>query len=120
MGKARPRSLASMKSADGATLGWGMASCAWGAMRSDTEMTVELLEDGSARVACATQDIGGGTYTAIAQIVAHETGLPVSRINVVLGDSSLPPGPISGGSWTTGVRNACGACGARRPSRRRC
>ena len=40
------------------------------------------------------QDIGGGTYTVIAQMVSHETGVPVQSVEVVLGDSSLPPGPI--------------------------
>jgi xanthine dehydrogenase YagR molybdenum-binding subunit len=86
---------------DGLTLGWGVAACAWIAARSDAEATVELLQDGTARVTCGTQDIGGGTYTVIAQMVAHETGLPVSKIDVVLGDSRLPPGPVSGGSWAT-------------------
>jgi xanthine dehydrogenase YagR molybdenum-binding subunit len=85
---------------DGLTLGWGVAACSWLAARIETEATVELLQDGSARVACGTQDIGG-TYTVMAQVVSHETGIPVNRIDVVLGDSSLPPGPISGGSWVT-------------------
>jgi xanthine dehydrogenase YagR molybdenum-binding subunit len=86
---------------DGLTLGWGVASCAWLAARTEAEATVELRQDGTARVACGTQDIGGGTYTILAQIVSHVIGTPVSRIQVVLGDSSLPAGPISGGSWVT-------------------
>lgn len=86
---------------DGVTLGWGVAACSWLAARSETQASVELRQDGSARVACGTQDIGGGTYTVLAQIVSHETGIPVSKINVVLGDSALPSGPISGGSWVT-------------------
>src|SRR6201996_1487615 len=86
---------------DGLTLGWGVAACSWLAARIETEATVELLQDGSARVACGTQDIGGGTYTGMAQVVSHETGIPVNKVDVVLGDSSLPPGPISGGSWVT-------------------
>jgi len=96
----RTPEVGSMKR-DGLTLGWGVAACSWLAARIETEATVELLQDGSARVACGTQDIGGGTYTVMAQVVSHETGIPVNRIDVVLGDSSLPPGPISGGSWVT-------------------
>jgi xanthine dehydrogenase YagR molybdenum-binding subunit len=96
----RTPEIGSMKR-DGLTLGWGMAACSWLAARIETEATVELLQDGSARVACGTQDIGGGTYTVMAQVVSHETGIPVNRVDVVLGDSSLPPGPISGGSWVT-------------------
>jgi xanthine dehydrogenase YagR molybdenum-binding subunit len=96
----RTPEIGSMKR-DGLTLGWGVAACSWLAARTETEATVELLQDGSARVACGTQDIGGGTYTVMAQVVSHETGVPVNKVNVVLGDSSLPPGPISGGSWVT-------------------
>src|SRR5213595_2069437 len=57
----RTRELGSMKR-DGLTLGWGMAGCAWIAARFDAEASVELRDDGTARVACATQDIGTGTY----------------------------------------------------------
>jgi len=96
----RTPQIGSMKKS-GATLGWGVAACSWLAARSETQASVELRQDGSARVACGTQDIGGGTYTVLAQIVSHATGIPVSRIDVVLGDSALPTGPISGGSWVT-------------------
>lgn len=96
----RTSEVGSMKR-DGLTLGWGVAACSWLAARTETEATVELRQDGSARVACGTQDIGGGTYTVMAQVVSHQTGIPMNKIDVVLGDSSLPPGPISGGSWVT-------------------
>ncbi len=97
----RKPAIGSMKNAQGATLGWGVAACSWGAMRSDAETMVELLANGRARVTCGTQDIGGGTYTIFAQLVSHETGLPLNKIDVALGDTKLPPGPVSGGSWTT-------------------
>lgn len=97
----RNPAVGSMKDAAGRTVGWGMAACSWGAMKTDAEAMVELRADGSARVTTGTQDIGGGTYTVIAQMVSHETGVAVDKIEVVLGDSSLPSGPISGGSWAT-------------------
>ena len=96
----RTPEVGSMKR-DGLILGWGVASCAWIAARIETEVRVEFHHDGSVRVASATQDIGGGTYTILAQIVSHATGVPIDRIEVMLGDSSLPPGPISGGSWVS-------------------
>ncbi|PYJ66976.1 MAG: xanthine dehydrogenase family protein molybdopterin-binding subunit, partial [Verrucomicrobia bacterium] len=52
-------------------------------------------------VACATQDIGTGTYTNLAQLAAHKTGVPLEKIEVALGDTSLPEGPLSGGSMAT-------------------
>jgi xanthine dehydrogenase YagR molybdenum-binding subunit len=85
----------------GLTLGWGVAGCSWIAERCETEASVELLSNGTARVSCATQDVGTGTYTVLSNIVAERTGLSNDRIEVVLGDTNLPPGPISGGSWAT-------------------
>ncbi len=54
--------IGSMKR-DGLTLGWGMAGAAWVAGRFAAEANVQLRDDGTVRVACATQDIGTGTYT---------------------------------------------------------
>jgi xanthine dehydrogenase YagR molybdenum-binding subunit len=87
---------------DGVILGWGMAGAAWIAGRAAAQANVELRDDGSARVACGTQDIGTGTYTILAQLVSDKTGVPVNKVEVALGDTSLPPGPISGGSLVTG------------------
>src|SRR5260370_42569194 len=87
---------------DGLTLGWGMAGCSWVAARFAAEASVQLRDDGTARVACATQDIGTGTYTILAQLAAQKTGVPLDKVEVALGDTSLPAGPISGGSMVTG------------------
>ena len=82
-------------------LGWGMASAIWGAGRGGATVRVRLNSDGTARTSCATQDIGTGTYTIFAQVVSEKTGIPLDKIHVVLGDSTLPPGPTSGGSTAT-------------------
>ncbi|HEX4412971.1 MAG TPA: xanthine dehydrogenase family protein molybdopterin-binding subunit [Lacipirellulaceae bacterium] len=93
--------IGSMKR-DGLIVGWGMGGCAWGAGRFPAEANVELRNDGTARVASGTQDIGTGTYTILAQLASDKTGVPVNKVEVVLGDTSLPAGPISGGSMVTG------------------
>ncbi|HTZ53978.1 MAG TPA: xanthine dehydrogenase family protein molybdopterin-binding subunit [Candidatus Acidoferrum sp.] len=85
---------------DGMIVGWGMAGCSYIADSLDCEVRVELHR-GSAHVLCATQDIGTGTYTILAQIASDTLGIPVGRVTVSLGDSSLPPGPMSGGSMAT-------------------
>src|SRR5712671_8010703 len=97
--KRDPR-VGSMKR-DGLTLGWGMAGCSWQAMSFSCAARVELRDDGTARVSCGTQDIGTGTYTIVAQLAAEKLGLPLDRVEAVLGDSQLPPGPLSGGSAAT-------------------
>ena len=96
----RTPAVGSMKR-DGLTLGWGMAGCAWIAARFPAEASIELRDNGTVRVACATQDIGTGTYTNLAQLAAHKTGVPLGKVEVALGDTLLPPGPLSGGSMAT-------------------
>ena len=87
---------------DGLILGWGMAGAAWIAARFAAEANVQLRDDGTTRVACGTQDIGTGTYTILAQLAAEKTGVPLDKVDVALGDTSLPEGPVSGGSMATG------------------
>jgi xanthine dehydrogenase YagR molybdenum-binding subunit len=63
---------------------------------------VELaVKDGRIVASTATQDIGTGSRTVIANTVAHEFGLEPHDIEVRIGDSNLPEGPGSGGSRTT-------------------
>jgi xanthine dehydrogenase YagR molybdenum-binding subunit len=86
---------------DGLTLGWGMAGCSWIAARFAAAASIQLRDDGSCRVASATQDIGTGTYTNLAQLASERTGVPLDKVEVELGDTSFPEGPISGGSMAT-------------------
>ena len=97
----RTPTVASMRQ-DDLTLGWGMATCSWIAARFPAEASLELRDDGTVRVACATQDIGTGTYTILAQLAAEKIGISIGKVEAVLGDTQLPPGPISGGSMATG------------------
>lgn len=93
----KPRSMR-----DGKFLvGWGMATATYPGMRSPGAAKVRILQDGSAQVISATQDMGGGTYTTMTQVVSDVTGIPVDKIRPALGDSHLPPAPVSGGSMTT-------------------
>jgi xanthine dehydrogenase YagR molybdenum-binding subunit len=92
---------------DGKILGWGLAGASWVAMRLPCTATVELCANGRICVRSATQDIGTGTYTVFTQVVHEKTGISLDRIDVIIGDSELPDGPMSGGSMVTGsVLNA--------------
>jgi xanthine dehydrogenase YagR molybdenum-binding subunit len=63
---------------------------------------VELkVEGGRLVVSTATQDIGQGSRTVIANTVAQEFGLEPHEIEVRVGDSNLPEGPGAGGSRST-------------------
>ncbi len=82
-------------------VGWGMATATYPGMRNSGAAKVRILQDGSARVLSATQDMGGGTYTTMIQTAADALGIPPGRIDSELGDSNMPPAPVSGGSMTT-------------------
>jgi CO/xanthine dehydrogenase Mo-binding subunit len=52
---------------------------------------VRLLHDSSATVMAGTSDMGQGARTVLAQIAGEELGVPVERVNVVMGDTSAAP-----------------------------
>jgi len=88
-------------------VGWGMATGVWDAFQTPITVRIVLSANGHAEVACATSDIGTGTYTVMAQVAADMLGLPLDNITIRLGDSSLPQSPVEGGSWiATSVANA--------------
>ena len=85
---------------DGTELvGWGMATGVWEALQVPIAVRIVLTANGHAEVACATSDIGTGTYTIMTQVAADMLGLPLDSIAIKLGDSALPQSPVEGGSW---------------------
>jgi xanthine dehydrogenase YagR molybdenum-binding subunit len=92
---AEPRSMRD----GGELVGWGMASGIWEALQMKTAARIVLTANGLAEIACATSDIGTGTYTIMAQVAADTLGLPIDNVSIKLGDSTLPASPVEGGSW---------------------
>jgi xanthine dehydrogenase YagR molybdenum-binding subunit len=95
-------------------IGMGMATATYPANRSKAGALARLLANGQIVVQCGSQEIGGGTYTIMAQTAADTLGLPIARVRAELGDSTMPPAPVSGGSQTTAsiqpaVQAACRA-----------
>jgi CO/xanthine dehydrogenase Mo-binding subunit len=83
--------------------GVGMASQIWyGGGGPPSYAWTRVTSDGRVAVITAMQDIGTGTRTAMAQIAAEELGVPLDRVEVVLGDSARGPyATLSAGSSTT-------------------
>jgi len=101
----RPMAPKSMR--DGKELvGWGMATGIWDAMFSPTSARATLTADGRLRIATAASDIGTGTYTILAQTASEAFGIPIEKIDIELGDSTLPDCPTEGGSWTAASAGA--------------
>ncbi len=88
-------------------VGWGCATASYPTHVAPAVARVRLAADGTARVETAVHDVGTGAYTVMAQMVAECLSIQPAKVAVAIGDSSLPPGPVSGGSCTTA--SACSA-----------
>ncbi|MFP3986154.1 xanthine dehydrogenase family protein molybdopterin-binding subunit [Streptomyces sp. E11-3] len=95
---AKPRSLRE----GGELVGYGMATAVHGQRDDTARAEVEIRADGTGQVRTATQEIGTGTLTQVAQIAAAGTGLPLPRVDVRVGDTELPRTAGNAGSRTTG------------------
>lgn len=81
--------------------GVGLALHTWGGGGGpSTPITVKIHPDGSVEALSGTQDLGTGTRTIIAMIVAEELGLTPGDITVKIGHSSYGNAGGSGGSTT--------------------
>jgi xanthine dehydrogenase YagR molybdenum-binding subunit len=83
-------------------LGMGCASGAFPFMRMPgTSVRITLSASGEVQVASAAQEMGMGTATVQRQHAADRLGLPLDRVTVTIGDSSLPFASFAGGSSQT-------------------
>jgi xanthine dehydrogenase YagR molybdenum-binding subunit len=81
-------------------VGFGMATSVYPTRRGDAKASATLRSDGTLHVEAGTQDIGTGTYTIMTQVAADSFGVSPDRVTFKLGDTLLPPTPVSGGSQT--------------------
>jgi xanthine dehydrogenase YagR molybdenum-binding subunit len=82
--------------------GLGCAAANWGGQGGPgASVVVRIDGDGSVEARSGAQDIGTGTRTVIACVVAEELGLEgPAQVRVAVGDTRDPIGPGSGGSRT--------------------
>lgn len=82
--------------------GLGMALHQWGGRAHAATCIIKVHPDGTVESLGGTQDIGTGTRTAIAMVVAETFGLSHKDIEVKIGDNKYPRSGPSGGSTTIG------------------
>jgi xanthine dehydrogenase YagR molybdenum-binding subunit len=93
-------------------VGYGVAAGFRNNLLAPSGARVHLDDAGRVTVETDMTDIGTGSYTIIAQTAAEMLGVPLSHVEVRLGDSSFPISAGSGGQWgantsTAGVYAAC-------------
>jgi xanthine dehydrogenase YagR molybdenum-binding subunit len=83
--------------------GVGIAQSVWYRfVNMNSSCEVRISRDGSVELMSAVQDLGTGTKTMLAVIVAEEFGIPPASVGIRIGDTRFPIGPDSGGSVTAG------------------
>jgi CO/xanthine dehydrogenase Mo-binding subunit len=82
--------------------GAGVAAGMWGWEGSTVSTAiVKLFSDGSVNLNIGASDIGTGTNTVLAMVVAEELGVPLERIQIESADTATTSyAPSSGGSQT--------------------
>jgi len=96
-------------------IGYGVASGSYPARQRDSSAIVKLTRKGNdvkATIELAASDLGTGTHTIVAQTASDALGLPVNKITVKIGDSSLPPaagsvGSVGAASFSNAVNDVC-------------
>ncbi|GAB3753136.1 xanthine dehydrogenase family protein molybdopterin-binding subunit [Spirosoma agri] len=79
-------------------IGYGMSTGVFSAFRWEASARALLKADGSLTIQSAVTDIGPGTGTALTMIAHNVLGVPMNRIKIEYGDTSLPKAPTQGGS----------------------
>jgi xanthine dehydrogenase YagR molybdenum-binding subunit len=92
--------------------GTGVAASTYPARAMASQARVSLSRSGRYQVSIAAVDIGTGARTALLAVAAEALGVPASAVDLLIGDSALPPAMIAGGSmgtasWSWAVVKAC-------------
>lgn len=79
-----------------------MAVHTWGGAAHQSSCNLKIHPDGAVESFVGSQDLGTGTRTVCAMVLAETFGLDVDDVKVNLGSSKLPVSGPSGGSTTVG------------------
>ncbi len=82
--------------------GMGLALHTWGGRAHQSNCEVVVYPDGNVEAKLGSQDLGTGTKTVIAMVLAETFGLGLHDVKVHIGDSRYPASGGSGGSTTVG------------------
>ncbi|MFV2069306.1 MAG: xanthine dehydrogenase family protein molybdopterin-binding subunit [Pirellulales bacterium] len=83
--------------------GLGIGLHTWGGGANRSTCLLKIHPDGGVESYCGTQDLGTGTRTVCALVLAETFGLPVEGVKVHIGHSTYPFSGASGGSTTVGA-----------------
>jgi xanthine dehydrogenase YagR molybdenum-binding subunit len=99
-------------------VGTGVAASTYPTRRRPSQALIRAAREGHFDVLIDASDIGTGTWTALTQIAADALEVPIDRVKLAIGDSSLPKAPNAGGSmgivsWGSAIVDAARTLRAR-------
>lgn len=83
--------------------GLGIGIHKWSGTANASNCLLKIHADGGVESYCGTQDLGTGTRTVCAMVLAETFGLPIDAVKVNIGSSTYPFSGASGGSTTVGA-----------------
>ncbi len=81
-------------------VGMGMASATYPVTHFPASAVAKIMLDGNVIVQSGTHEMGTGTATALAPVIADALGVAIERVRFELGDTELPRTPVSAASAT--------------------
>lgn len=81
-------------------VGMGMATATYPVNHFPATAVAKIMQDGSVVVQSGTHEMGTGTATALAPVIADVLGVAIERVRFELGDTDLPRASVSGAAAT--------------------
>ena len=82
-------------------IGYGMATAAYPTNHFPATARLTFRAGGTVLAETATHEIGQGAITSLTQVVSEALALPMERVQIRIGDTTLPFGAFSAGSSTS-------------------
>jgi xanthine dehydrogenase YagR molybdenum-binding subunit len=82
-------------------IGYGVATAVYPTNQFPATARLILRADGTVLAQSSAHEIGQGAITVLAQVAAEAVGVPLRKVVMELGDTTLPMAMMAGGSSTT-------------------
>ena len=97
----RTHAPGSMRLPDGTLVGWGLACGIFHAEMGASQATLRVGADGTTRLVTGGHEMGQGIRTAIANTILQGLDVNSDKLEIVIGNTSAGPQPLTAGQWGT-------------------
>lgn len=90
-----------MRAADGALIGFGMAAGAYPASMAPAIARLRVTDDGTVTISLGVHEMGQGIRNTIAAVLSSKLGVPAANVVAWIGDTDAGPQHNTAGAWGT-------------------